>query len=241
MKRISNKLAELAGKVLPARTGSEAEEVKAAFQYISSLGKDSPNQWIRRSAEIPGYLFKEEHEFILEQAAGAPAGDFLEIGAWFGKSTSLLAGAVADRGRDEKVFSVDPFTNEGEERDRQIHAILHGQKNVFPAFVENAKRLGYYDQVIPVATLSTIALPAMNLRIGFAFIDGAHDEASVYRDFGLVKEKLAPGARVLFHDAVTPDYPGVMRAIESVLRENPEMKRAEAAAGTIVALEKARG
>ena len=108
---------------------------------------------------------------------------------------------MVDRNRNEKVFSFDPFTNEGEERDRKNHAILHGLKNAFPVFVENALRFCFYNEVIPVATLSTIALRAMNLRVAFAFIDGAHDESSVYNDFRLIKDKLLPGAIVLFHDA----------------------------------------
>lgn len=219
-------------------SNADANELKRGFQEASELGKDSSNQWIKRSSKIPGYLFLGEHEFILHKAGIAPPGDFVEIGVWFGKSTSLLAGAVIDRNRNEKVFLFDPFTNEGDERDQKIHAILHGLKNVFPVFVENARCLGFYNQIIPVATLSTIALPAMNLRVAFAFIDGAHDESSAYNDFRVIKDKLLPGAIVLFHDAIGPMYPGVLRAIESILRENPGMKRVDETAGTIVALQK---
>ena len=104
--------------------------------------------------------------------------------------------------------------------------------------MENALRLGFYNEVIPVATLSTIALPAMNLRVAFAFIDGAHDESSAYNDFRMIKDKLLPGAIVLFHDAIGPIYPGVLRAIESILHENPGMKLVDETDGTIVALQK---
>ena len=145
---------------------------------------------------------------------------------------------MVDRNRNEKVFSFDPFTNEGEDRDRKNHAILHGLENAFPVFVDNALRFGFYNEVIPVATLSTIALPVMNLRVAFAFIDGAHDESSVSNDFRLIRDKLLPGAIVLFHDAIGPSYPGVLRAIESILRENFEMKRVDETAGTIVVLQK---
>jgi hypothetical protein len=219
-------------------SNADVNELKRGFREASELGKDSSNQWIKRSSKIPGYLFLGEHEFILHKAGIAPPGDFIEIGVWFGKSTSLLAGAVVDRNRNEKVFLFDPFTNEGDERDQRNHAILHGLKNVFPVFVENARCFGFYNEVIPVATLSTIALPAMNLRVAFAFIDGAHDESSVHNDFRVIKDKLLPGAIVLFHDAIGPMYPGILRAIESILRENPGMKRVDETAGTIVALQK---
>ena len=238
MRKISNKLRGFKRKIVHMLSNADANELKRGFQEASELGKDSSNQWIKRSSKIPGYLFLGEHEFILHKAGIAPPGDFVEIGVWFGKSTSLLAGAVIDRNRNEKVFLFDPFTNEGDERDQKIHAILHGLKNVFPVFVENARCLGFYNQIIPVATLSTIALPAMNLRVAFAFIDGAHDESSAYNDFRVIKDKLLPGAIVLFHDAIGPMYPGVLRAIESILRENPGMKRVDETAGTIVALQK---
>ncbi len=236
MSKIALKLSRLKRRIRRAIMDSDTADLKRGFKEACEMGRESSNPWIRRSSEIPGYLFRGEHELILQCAASAPPGDFVEIGVWFGKSTSLLAGAVVDRNRNEKVFCVDPFTNEGEERDQKNHAILHGLKNVFPSFVENAKRLGFYSQIIPIATLSTIALPALNLRVGFAFIDGAHDEDSVRSDFELLKEKLIPGAIVLFHDAIGKVYPGVLRAIDSILRENPRMVRLDQAAGTIVVL-----
>ena len=238
MRKILNKLRGFKRKIVRRLSNADVKELKRGFREASELGRDSSNQWIKRSSKIPGYLFSGEHEFILQKAGIAPPGDFVEIGVWFGKSTSLLAGAVVDRNRNEKVFSFDPFTNEGEEIDKKNHAILHGLKNVFPVFVENARKLSLYSEVIPVATLSTIGLPAMNLRVAFAFIDGAHDESSAYNDFRVIKDKLLPGAIVLFHDAIGPMYPGVLRAIESILRENPEMKRVDETAGTIVAIQK---
>ncbi len=218
MRKILIKLRGFKRKIVRTLSNADVEELKRGFQEASELGKDSSNQWIKRSSKIPGYLFLGEHEFILRKAGNAPPGDFVEIGVWFGKSTSLLAGAVVDRNRNEKVFSFDPFTNEGEERDRKNHAILHGLKNVFPVFVENALTFSFHNEVIPVATLSTIALPAMNLRVAFAFIDGAHDESSAYNDSRMIKDKLLPGAIVLFHDAIGPIYPGVLRALERLSR-----------------------
>ncbi len=131
MRKILIKLRGFKRKIVRTLSNADVEELKRGFQEASELGKDSSNQWIKRSSKIPGYLFLGEHEFILHKAGSAPAGDFVEIGVWFGKSTSLLAGAVVDRNRNEKVFSFHPFTNEGEERDRKNHAILHGLKMCF--------------------------------------------------------------------------------------------------------------
>jgi predicted O-methyltransferase YrrM len=186
---------------------------------------------------VPGYLFPDEHELILEEALSAPAGDFLEVGAWFGKSTSLLAGAVEQRGRDEKVITIDPFTGEGEERDRLVHRLLHGRSCYFDEFLRLAKELGYYRHVVPVATFSQTALAALRARVGFVFLDGDHRREAVERDFALVEPLLVPGARILFHDARNQHYPGVAAALERILEDHPEFER-HAAEGTVVAVTK---
>ena len=46
------------------------------------------------------------------------------------------------------------------------------------------------------------------------FVDGAHDEASNVAVFAAWRDRLAPGALVLFHDFGDPAYPGVAAAVE---------------------------
>lgn len=212
--------------------------MRIVFKQISALGADSPNPWIRRSAEVPGYLFEGEHEFILRQALAAPAGDFLEIGAWFGKSTSLLAGAAEERGRGEKVITIDTFTGEGHDGDREVHRVLHGRSCYFDEFLRLAKELDYFRHVVPVATFSHAALATLRGPIGFAFLDGDHRREAVEQDFDSIEPLLVSGARVLFHDAGNPLYPGVREAVERIVSDRGEFGYQDEG-GTIVALRKA--
>lgn len=50
--------------------------------------------------------------------------------------------------------------------------------------------------------------------IELLFVDGAHDEASNVVVFEAWRQRLAPGALVVFHDFGDPAYPGVAAAIE---------------------------
>jgi predicted O-methyltransferase YrrM len=45
------------------------------------------------------------------------------------------------------------------------------------------------------------------------FIDSAHDRESVIAAFDAWRDRLAPGATVVFHDYGHPDYPGVGEAV----------------------------
>lgn len=214
-------------------------EMRQAFEDHSAIGKDSANAWVRRSAVVPGFLMAGEPEFIFEQALSSPPGNFLEIGSLFGKSTSLICGAASERGRNEKVIAIDPFTGAGSAEERAIHRGIHGRECYFEDFIEYARRLGYYEQVIPVGAYSTTALPALGAVIAFAFIDGSHERDAVEKDFELVQALVRVGGRILFHDALIGDYPGVLQAIEACIRRYPEFRRS-GECGSIVALERTR-
>lgn len=214
-------------------------EMREAFENQSAVGQDSSNAWVRRSAGVPGFLMAGEPEFIFEQALASPPGNFLEIGALFGKSTSLICGAATERGRHEKVIAIDPFTGAGSAEERAIHKGIHGKECYFAEFIGYARKLGYYEQVIPVGAYSTTALPTLGARIAFAFIDGSHEREAVERDFDLVQALVCVGGKVLFHDALVGDYPGVLQAIEVGLSRYSNFRRSGQCA-SIVSIERIR-
>lgn len=214
-------------------------EMRDAFENHSAVGLESGNVWVRRSARVRGFLMPGEPEFIFEQALASPPGNFLEIGSLFGKSTSLICGAATERGRGEKVIAIDPFTGAGSAEERAIHKGIHGQECYFQDFIKCACELGYYEQVIPVGAYSTTALPALGADIAFAFIDGSHERAAVEKDFELVQALVRVGGKVLFHDALVGDYPGVLQAIKTCLDRYPNYRKSGECA-SIVALERVR-
>ena len=121
---------------------SEVRRVRREYQEVSSIGGDSDNPWIRRSSQVPGWLFPGEHEFIYEQCVASPPGHFIEIGVLFGKSASIIAGGIVDRKASEKLFAIDPFSLAGNKHDEYVHRVTHGEKNSFATFESSLLNLG---------------------------------------------------------------------------------------------------
>jgi predicted O-methyltransferase YrrM len=112
----------------------------------------------------------------------------IELGAWLGHSTIVLASVA------EEVVSVDWHL--GDE-----HA---GIRNTWEEFLANLDRYGVAGNVIPVRGRFEDELPLMaELHAGEfdgAFIDAKHDLESVTRDTALVLPLIRPGGFIAWHD-----------------------------------------
>jgi hypothetical protein len=191
------------------------------YNLISRIGNDSPNQWVRHSSQIDGWLFKGEHDFLYELAALPGTGDILEIGCWQGKSTCLMAGACIDHALPSKILCVDSFLMDGTPWQATYHRKLVRGKGTFYEFQQNAARHGYSDRLVILAGLSHAILPYLQATLKLAFLDGAHDCDSVTQDINLVKPMLAEGAIIALHDS-TSGWPGVRLAIDAALASDPQ-------------------
>ena len=213
------------------------QEIQQGYEHITQIGNNSKNPWIKRSSQVPGWLFEGEHEFIYQQALSAPCGQFVEIGVLFGKSLSIIAGAIEERNQGEKIFAIDPFTLQGSSHDIFVHQTTHpGYSSSFELCIKKAIELDYYKHIIPIATFSDFCLPFLDISVSFAFIDACHDKEAVKSDFLLLQNKLVKNAIILFHDASSETYPGVMEAIQEILQENSAYCQI-ANAGSIVAIQ----
>lgn len=211
---------------------------RAAFRAKSRLGAESPNAWIRRSAEVPGAIFEGEHELLWELATRPGEGDVLEIGTFMGKSTCILAGACIERGDGSVVVTVDPFDMAGTEDQRAYHERLFPKsQGTFYEFVGAARRLGFYDHVIPLATFSANALRRGGWSFRLAFLDARHDYDAIEEDVGLSLPYLRVGGVLLFHDAAGGFWPGVERFVDERMRTDPRF-RLLAEQSTMVAFER---
>ncbi len=174
---------------------------RAHYEVASMLGGESPNPWIRKSAEIKGWLFPGDHEFLWELATRRLTGDILEIGTWMGKSACILAGACAETAPATKVVCVDTFLMTGTPDQEKYHRRLAPMASgTFYDFLENANRLGFIDYVVPIAATSTRALPLLHGPFRMAFVDGGHDRENCQRDVELCLRLLAPGGVLAIHD-----------------------------------------
>ncbi len=209
----------------------------ARYRELSLLGRDSPNAWIRKSADIPGWLFAGEHEFLWELATRRVPGDILEIGSWMGKSTSILAGACIDTAPESCVLCIDPFDMRGNDWQMQFHRkLVRDSETTFEIFRENARTHGYFSHVVPLVTVSERLLPRLQFNLRMVFLDGAHEYENVEFETRLLLPQLAVGGVLALHDT-TGDFPGVKRFMDEQLAGRTDL-RCLGTRGTITAFEK---
>lgn len=186
-------------------------EIERYHKFFKPLGANSSNEWIRKSTEIFGWLFPGEHELLWSLGVDSPQGQILEVGTWMGKSACILAGSCKHRGDGSKVFCVDPFDQRGTDWQREFHKRLTGATaSTFDQFIANACRLGFYDEVIPIAKPSEDVLGLIAQPLRLVFLDGWHDYDHVKLEFSLVSPQIVKGGFLALHDS-TDDFPGVRR------------------------------
>jgi predicted O-methyltransferase YrrM len=133
---------------------------------------------------IASAVTANESQALADLAAGKTV---LELGAWFGYSTVVLASVA------EQVTSVD--WHMGDE-----HA---GIVDTYEIFTYNLQRYGVQDRVEIVRERFEEALPRMaaeGRRFDGCFLDAHHSEESVTRDIGLAVPLIRPGGFFAFHD-----------------------------------------
>jgi predicted O-methyltransferase YrrM len=159
-------------------------------------------------ADVEGWLTEAEGRELALLAAGKVV---LEIGSYCGLSTICMA-QTADR-----VYAVDPFDG---------RACLTDLRPTRDEFSENVRRYGVGHRV--TVCLGTSDVEVRKLGIDFAdlaFIDGAHDYASVRADAELATCTLKRGGLLAFHDYRRPRDPGVTAAVDDLIRGGARLVR----------------
>ena len=134
--------------------------------------------------DIPTAVTREEAARLATLATGK---DVLELGAWYGFSTVILAQAA------RRVVSVD--WHQGDE-----HA---GEGDTWDAYRANLARFGVTGKVDARRGRFADVLPALAKQGALfdgCFIDAQHDTASVEADLALALPLIRPGGFVAFHD-----------------------------------------
>lgn len=133
---------------------------------------------------IEGWLRREDAQKIYELAYFA-TGDILELGAYRGLSTSILARANADAPVQKHIYSVelDPA------------AVAITQSNITLAgLAHNVTVLGD-DAVSAIRKFA-----AAGQQFAFVFVDHSHTYAAVYDVCRELPQVMLPGGFCLFHD-----------------------------------------
>ena len=134
MSRAAGLWATWSRAIVPASVFGHARNIGGAFaksnhsydSYVraSRIGQSSANVWIRKSAEIEGWLFEGEPEFLWSLASHSSAGYVLEVGTWMGKATCILTRACIENASHSKVICIDPFTMQGPPEQEAYHKKL---------------------------------------------------------------------------------------------------------------------
>lgn len=225
MKSVVPKSLRKTAVALATRMGLKKSWDERFYAEVSTLGKNSPNPWIRRSAEIGGWLFEGEHEALWDLATRDVPGNILEIGSWMGKSACILAGACADHHPGTFVMCIDTFTMSGTDQQQKHHEkLVGGAHGTFYDFISAAKRLGFYDQTIPIGQFSQKALKIIQGPLRLAFIDGAHDYDNVEAEVRLCLPLIAPGGSIALHDVYSGTYPELLAFINERMLTDPTLE-----------------
>ena len=164
---------------------------------------------------IEGWLADEEGELMILAARAALAepgavGRLVEVGAFCGKASFLLASEVCAAGGQARLTVIDPFDGVVGARDQALKR-LGPTLERFERMVAEQNLGDWIEMRIGSALDANWSGP-----IDLLLIDGLHDYAAVAADFAPFADHLRPGARVLFHDYA--DYfPGVVAFVDDLV------------------------
>ncbi|MFA4941396.1 MAG: class I SAM-dependent methyltransferase [Patescibacteria group bacterium] len=149
----------------------------------------------KETENIGGWLTEAEGVFLHKTAKKIQTKNVIvEIGSWKGKSTLCLGNGSKD-GNKVKIFAVDPHTGSSE------HQKAFGKIDTFEEFKKNITKAEIAEFINPVKDTSENAAKNFNQKIGFIFIDGAHEYNFVRLDFKLWFPKVINGGLLAFHDS----------------------------------------
>jgi predicted O-methyltransferase YrrM len=192
------------------RPAARARRSIGAYREQHVLRRSDPRfaRALEPAVEIEGFTSAAELSLLYHLALLGPGpGDVVEIGSYLGRSTVVLARALADAGSGTLV-AVDPHTSAlgfGDERatDRE--------------FLENVERTGVAERVQMLKMTSVEA--AHGWRGGpvrMLFVDGWHSYAAVIDDVIAWRGHLTADATVVFDDY---PHPGVRAAVAKLIAD----------------------
>lgn len=138
----------------------------------------------------------------------------IEIGAWKGRTTYMLAHYTKG-----KVYAVDHWsgpTNIMEHKDGYKEVLDNGPDFVYNQFMKNVEPVK--SKIVVVRENSNTAYRTMEENYGkdfdMLFIDGDHQYQQVKLDIQNYMKLLKPGGLICGHDY--PGYPGVVKAVNEL-------------------------
>jgi predicted O-methyltransferase YrrM len=158
-------------------------------------------------ASVPGFMPEDEGAALHAAALGAPAGTWLEIGTYCGKSTLILGDAARTVGAP--LVTVDHHHGSEENQpgweyhDLALVDPRSGRLDTLPTF-RRVLDDHLADVVSPVVATTQLVARWWSVPITLLFLDGNHTEDVAQHDLQAFAPHLVPGGLLLVHD-VFPD------------------------------------
>lgn len=164
--------------------------------------------------DLEGWFFKEDVGVYRRAVEAAPPAGalFVELGAWFGKSTVCMAELIRDSGKAITFYTVDTWQGTpGDQSQTDRLAASYG--NAYGIFQGNLKTNGVESLVRPIRMRTDQASGTFeDGSLDFVYIDADHSFEGVIQDITSWLPKMKPGGVLAGHD-----YDLVRRPVESLL------------------------
>jgi Methyltransferase domain len=148
---------------------------------------------------ISGWLTYEQARWLFNQGnTTSLAGDIVEIGSAYGRSTVCLAWG-AKLAQNGKVYAIDPHI--GGKGFRESLGAKANEFNSLDLFNANIKRFNLKDYVVPIVATSEDAIKSWGHKtIRLVFIDGWHTYDAVKHDILMWSQFVKSGGLIALHD-----------------------------------------
>jgi len=164
---------------------------------------------VAASEGIPGWIAGEDaRELALASWAAAAGATIVEIGAFMGRCTVLLAAARRLRGSG-KVFSFDPFDCSGDAFSvPRYRALLKaaGDASLAAAFSRNIARLGLESWVETITATAAEGAAGWNRPVDLLLLDGDQSPEGARQAFEQWVPFLKPGGTIVLRNTRDRTY-----------------------------------
>jgi len=164
------------------------DDLKKTKQHIIQQLKPDFN-------EIPGWFaYKDLYDEVVEKAPFEST--FVEVGAWFGKSTNYLAQKIKESKKNIHFTTVDTWKGtDDEELHQNIVNAFSG--DIYYEFIDNtalSNNYGVFDTIKDTSENASKQFPLNS--IDFIMIDAGHSYEALMDDFKYWYHKVKPGAYI---------------------------------------------
>jgi SAM-dependent methyltransferase len=149
--------------------------------------------------EIPGWF---NYADVYNDAVNNVTNDavFVEVGAWFGKSTNYMGSKIAESEKDIQFYVVDTWKGTPDE---SLHVDIVSKFNgdIFQEFMDNIVLSNNLNYIIPIKDTSLNASSLFKpASVDFVMIDAGHSYNDVMVDLHTWWRKLKPGGIIAGDD-----------------------------------------